>query len=112
MTMWPKGLVVAVHYKVNDNVSERLVEAVTNPLEKVLRGIERVEEINTSTTHYSVEAEIRFKDETTQHDLATVTKHIEHVNFGEQVQIISRTAELRPPRLSFDDQEWKAGDSK
>jgi multidrug efflux pump subunit AcrB len=112
MTMWPKGLVVAVHCKVNDIVTERLVEAVASPLEKVLRGIERVEEINTCTTHYSVEAEIRFKGETTQHDLTTVTKHIEQINFGEQVQIMSRTAELRPPRLSFDDQEWKAGDSK
>lgn len=102
----PKGLVVAVHYKINDNVPEWLEKFVTVPLEKALVGIEHAEEINISTTHYIVEAEIRFQGEATQQDLATVSARVEQINFGDNVQIISCIIALRPPRLSFDDQAW------
>ncbi|MYM25362.1 hypothetical protein GTP46_22290 [Duganella sp. FT135W] len=51
-------LVVSIQYLVSENDVELLNETVTTPLERVLQKLERVEAINTTTSHGSVEAEV------------------------------------------------------
>jgi multidrug efflux pump subunit AcrB len=94
--------VVSIHYSVNENDPEHLQTAVTIPVERVIQKIERVAKINTSTSHGTVDVEVQFKGEVTKQDLSTIISQIELLTFGDKMVIISRTVELRPPRLSND----------
>jgi multidrug efflux pump subunit AcrB len=94
--------VVSIHYSVNENDPERLTTTVTIPAERAIRKIERVALINSSTSHGTVDIEVQFEGEVTKQDIATVIGQIEMLDFGDKMAIISRTVELRPPRLSYD----------
>jgi hypothetical protein len=91
--------VVSVHYVMRDRVPEHLVETVTLPVERVLSKLERMARLDSTTTHGIVDVEAQFEGETTAQDLATVVGKIDQVSFGDNVQIISRTVELRPARI-------------
>lgn len=95
----PPALVVAIQYQISENNPELLENAVTTPLERVLQKLDRVEAINTTTTHGRVDAEIYFKDEANDQDLAATAKELEHLKFDSGIQITSRTIELRQARL-------------
>lgn len=98
----PLGSVVALHYSVRENNTDKLQKTVTDRIAQVMKKLERVAEINTSTSHGTVDVEIRFQGETTKQDLAAVNAQVEMLKFGDEVLVISRTVELRQPRLSFD----------
>jgi len=98
-TAAPPALVVAIQYQIRENNPELLENAVTTPLERILQKLDRVEAINTTTTHGRVDAEIHFKGEASVQDLATTTKEVERLKFDSAIQITSRTIELRQPRL-------------
>jgi multidrug efflux pump subunit AcrB len=88
---------------VQENDVEQLGKVVTLPLERALQKLDRVEQVNSMTTHWRVEVELLFKGETTDQDLAMLASHLDQVRFDEGVKITSRVIELRPPRLMFDD---------
>lgn len=98
----PLSLVVSLQYTMPENDPEKLKKIVTIPVERVMQKLDRVAQLNTSTSHGSVDVEIGFQGEATKQDLATVNTQIEMLNFGDEIAIISRAVELRPPRLSFD----------
>ena len=96
-------IVVSIRYRVSENNVEKLNTTMTDPLERLLRKLDRVAQINVSITHHIVEVELEFKGETTKDDLATVTSALDQLSFGADLQIISRTIELRPPRMRYDE---------
>jgi multidrug efflux pump subunit AcrB len=98
----PPVLVVSIQYIVSEKIPEQLLNTVTIPLERVLYRLDRVAQAKSSTSEGAVTAEIQFKGGTTEQDLATVIGQIDLLNFGDQVQVISRAIELRPRRLSYD----------
>ncbi len=102
MASQPLGSVVSLHYTVRENDPEKLQKIVTVPVERVMRKLERVAQINTSTSHGTVDVEIGFEGGATEQELAAVTARIEMLEFDDEVTVVSRTIELRPPRLSFD----------
>jgi multidrug efflux pump subunit AcrB len=95
----PAALVVAIQYQIRENNPELLENAVTTPLERVLQKVDRVEAINTTTTHGRVDAEIHFKGEASEQDLAATTRQVEQLKFAPALEITSRTIELRQARL-------------
>jgi multidrug efflux pump subunit AcrB len=95
----PPALVVAIQYQIRENNPELLENAVTTPLERVLQKLDRVEAINTTTTHGRVDAEIYFKGEANDQDLTATTRQVDQLKFDPALQITSRTIELRQARL-------------
>jgi len=93
--------VVALHYAVRENDPDRLQKVVTVPIEQAMRMLERVQQISSSTSHGTVDMEIGFFGKATKEDLAAVNAQIETIRLGDDVNIISRKIELRPPRLPF-----------
>lgn len=95
----PPALVVAIQYQIKENNPEVLENAVTTPLERVLQKLDRVEAINTTTTHGRIDAEIHFKGEASEQDLTATTRQVDQIKFDPALQITSRTIELRQARL-------------
>ena len=95
----PPALVVAIQYQIRENNVELLERTVTTPLERVLQKLDGVEEIKTTTSHGIVDAEVRFKDDASDLNLATTTKELGQLKFGAGIQITSHTIELRQARL-------------
>jgi hypothetical protein len=90
----PVATVVSIHYSVRENNPEKLVEAVTNPVERSMRELDRVAKIGSTTSHGVVEVQIEFQDNATAQDLAVVTAQVEKLKFDQDVAILSRTIEL------------------
>ena len=87
--------VVAIHYSVRENDPEKLIEAVTHPVERSMRELDRVAKIGSATSHGVVEVQIEFQDNATAQDLAVVTAQVERLKFDQDVAILARTIELR-----------------
>ena len=102
MASAPPGSVVSLHYTVREHDPEKLEKIVTVPVERVMHKLERVAQINTSTSEGAVDVEIGFQGGATEQDLAAVTAQIEMLEFGGDIILVSRTIALRAPRLSFD----------
>jgi hypothetical protein len=96
------GSVVWLHYAVRENDPEKLQKMVTVPVERVLPKLERVAQINSTTSHGTVDVEIGFQGGATEQDLAAVTAQLERLEFDDDVVVVSRTLGLRSPRLSFE----------
>lgn len=95
--------VVSIHCILSEVDPEQIEHAVTIPLEQVLYKLDGVAQVNSSTSHGTVDIEIQFEGETTEQDLATVISQIEQLDFGDNAQEISCAVELLPPRLSYDE---------
>ncbi|WP_139248438.1 hypothetical protein [Janthinobacterium lividum] len=98
----PYAPVVSVQYNVSESLPEQLMTLITTPLEQSFYKLERVAQVNSSTSHGSVEIEIQFDGVTSEQDLTRVIRQVEQLNFSGRVHVISRAILLRPPRLTHD----------
>lgn len=90
--------VVSVHYSVQENDPEKLEKNVLNPVMRSMKKLDRVMKVASTTTHGTVDLEVRFQGNATAQDLAAVTAQIEMLKFDEDVVVLSRVIELRPAR--------------
>jgi multidrug efflux pump subunit AcrB len=90
----PVTTVVSIHYSVRENNPEKLIEAVTHPVERSMRELDRVAKIGSTTSHGVVEVQIEFQGNATAQDVAVVTAQVARLKFGQDVAILSRTIEL------------------
>ncbi|MEF2266479.1 efflux RND transporter permease subunit [Janthinobacterium sp. LS2A] len=98
----PYAPVVSVQYNISESLPEQLMTLITTPLEQSFYKLERVVQVNSSTSHGSVEIEIQFDGGTSEQDLTRVIRQIEQLNFSDRIHVISRAVLLRPPRLIHD----------
>jgi len=99
----PVTTVVSIHYSVRENDPEKLIEAVTNPVERSMRELDHVTKIGSTTSHGVVDVEITFQGNATAQELAAVTAQVERLKLDQEVAILSRTIELRAPHLLLSD---------
>lgn len=92
--------VVAVRYMVNEQSPDRVEEKVTNPLERILFTINRMTEINSTTSHGVVDVEIQFEGGATERDLAEVRQRIESLTLDRDIEVTTRAVRLTSQRLS------------
>ena len=95
--------VVALHYTVLQNDPEQLLKTVTGPVERHLRKLDQVTELNSSTSHGVVDVEIGFPAGATAQDLAKVSAHLDQLRLDDAVAVLSHTLEIRQPRLASAD---------
>ena len=95
----PPLRVVHVRYVVSEQSAERVEATVTNLVERSLVTLGRITSVNSSTSHGTVDVEIKFKGDATEQDLAEVTQRIGQLAIGGDVLVISRSVQLRPPSL-------------
>lgn len=96
----PCAPVVSAQYNVSESLPEQLMTLITTPLEQSFYKLERVAQVNSSTSHGSVEIEIQFDGVTSEQDLTRVIRQVEQINFSGRVHVISRAILLRPRRLT------------
>lgn len=95
----PANLVIAIEIKASEQSTDRLREAVSEPIEAALRALGRVSKYLSTTTHGSVSIEVKCTDFTTEQDLAVVAELIDKIQISDHVMVLSRAVELRGPRL-------------
>jgi len=88
--------VVSVHYSVRENDPAKLEKLVAIPVEQSLQRLDGVARISSSTSHGVVDVEVRFQGDATIQDLKAVRAHIELLQLGEDVAVLSRDIALRP----------------
>lgn len=91
--------VVLVHYSVRENDPEKLVEIVLNPIERSMQKLNRVIEVKSTASHGVVEVEIGFEGNVTTQDLEAVIARIEMLKLDDNLVVLPRVVEMRPPRL-------------
>lgn len=91
--------VVLVHYSVRENDPEKLVEIVLNPIKRSMQKLNRVIEVKSTASHGVVEVEIGFEGNLTTQDLETVIARIEMLKLDDNLVVLPRVVEMRPPRL-------------
>jgi multidrug efflux pump subunit AcrB len=91
--------VVSVHYSVRENDAEKLEKAVSEPVQRSMQKLDRVVQIMTTTSHGVADVEVYFRGGATAQDVAAVTAQIDMLKFGEDLVVLSRVVELRPPRI-------------
>ena len=91
--------VVLVHYSVRENDPEKLVEIVLNSIERSMQKLNVVIEVKFTASHGVVDVEIGFECNVTTQDLAAVIARIEMLKLDDNLVVLSRVVEMRPPRL-------------
>jgi len=92
--------VVMVEYLLREQLPERIEEALTNPLERLLVKLPRVAEMNSVTRQGAVAFEIQFTDGADERDLAAVKQRIAEIVLDKPVDIISTRVELKTTCLN------------
>lgn len=78
---------VAVHYAVDEQLPERVEANVTNPVEKLLADVPRLVELNSNTSHGTVDLELQFEGGATERDLAVVKARIDGWRAGKGIEV-------------------------
>lgn len=96
---------VLMHYSVRENDPEKLEKIVLNPVKRSIHKLDRVVKIASTASHGVVDVGVGFHGNAAAQDLVAVTTRIEMLKFDENVTVLSRIIELRPPRLLLSDVE-------
>jgi multidrug efflux pump subunit AcrB len=96
----PKGRVVAVRYEVTEQVPDRLVQTVADPLQRTLMELPGVTQLNSAVSHGHVSVEVKFEGVATEKDVATVSRRVEQLVLESEVVVTSRTVHLTSPRMA------------
>jgi hypothetical protein len=91
--------VVSVHYSVREIDPAKLERTVLTTVERSMKNLDRVVQIKGTASHYMVDVEVSFKGNATAEDLAAVTTQADMLQFDDDVIILSRVIDLRPPHL-------------
>lgn len=93
----PPRTVVLVRYRVREQHPERVLEQVTNPVERWLAGFAGVMEMNSVTGHGTVQVELQFERDATDQDAASVARRLDQLALAPEAQVLARSVELGPP---------------
>ncbi|MEW7849887.1 efflux RND transporter permease subunit [Massilia aurea] len=80
---------IGVQYRVSEQSPDRVEALVTNPLERLLMGTPRLANVASTTSHGTVDIELRFDGGATGIDLAQVKQRIGEMRFAEGVEVKS-----------------------
>jgi len=80
---------IGVQYRVSEQSPDRVEALVTNPLERLLMGTPRLANVESTTSHGTVDIELRFEGGATGMDLAQVKQRIAEMRFADGVEIKS-----------------------
>ena len=96
----PEVLVVAVRYEVREQAPERLVQVLSDPLERTLKELPGVTELNSAAGYGYVSVEVGFEGGANEKDVATVSRRIDELVLDSEVVVTSRTVRLAQARVA------------
>ena len=89
--------VVVIEYRVAEQAPEAIERTVLAPVERVLKKIERVTEIQATADEGRAVFEVAFEDGAGRTDLGAVTERIEALRLDPSVPVVARTIGLGEP---------------